>query len=89
MVDASKRSDHSNAFLFGFWKNKRIVIFDTLKQHCTSRQIVAVLTHEIAHWKYNHTLKLMLLNYVNLFFLFFVFSFVINREDIFISFGFD
>eukprot|EP00927_Polykrikos_kofoidii_P078459 TRINITY_DN7527_c1_g1_i1.p1 TRINITY_DN7527_c1_g1~~TRINITY_DN7527_c1_g1_i1.p1 ORF type:complete len:535 (+),score=68.91 TRINITY_DN7527_c1_g1_i1:79-1683(+) len=31
-MDGSKRSAHSNAFMFGFWKNKRIVIFDTLLQ---------------------------------------------------------
>jgi len=31
-MDGSKRSNHSNAFMFGFWKNKRIVLFDTLME---------------------------------------------------------
>ena len=54
-MDGSKRSDHSNAFLFGFGSNKRIVLFDTLITQSTEEEIIAVLAHEIGHWKMWHT----------------------------------
>lgn len=46
-MDGSKRSAHSNAYMYGFFKNKRIVLFDTLLQQCSSKQVVAVLAHEL------------------------------------------
>ena len=49
-VDGSKRSSHSNAYLYGFYKNKRIVIFDTLIKQATVPQILGVLAHELGHW---------------------------------------
>ena len=44
-MDGSKRSAHSNAYMYGFFNNKRIVLFDTLMNHCTEEQVVAVLAH--------------------------------------------
>jgi len=52
-VDGSKRSAHSNAYFFGFWKNKRIVLFDTLLKQ-SHEEILAILCHEMGHWKFNH-----------------------------------
>jgi STE24 endopeptidase len=51
VMDGSKRSSHSNAFMFGFWKNKRIVLFDTLLKQVTESEILAILGHELGHWK--------------------------------------
>jgi STE24 endopeptidase len=56
-MDASKRSRHSNAYFTGIGKVKRIVLFDTLLQQMTHAEIVAVLAHEIGHWKLRHILK--------------------------------
>lgn len=56
-VDGSTRSSHSNAYFFGFGKNKRIVLFDTLINQLNNSEIYAVLCHEIGHWKYSHTFK--------------------------------
>merc|ERR1712031_49421 len=53
-VDGSKRSSHSNAYFFGFWKYKRIVLFDTLL-HLKQEDILAILCHELGHWKFGHT----------------------------------
>ena len=68
----SKRSSHSNAYFYGFFKNKRIVLFDTLiegyvkeeedspsttKKGCNNPEILAVLGHELGHWKLNHVTK--------------------------------
>ena len=54
VVDASKRSKKANAFFAGFGKNKRIALFDTLVQQQTQPEIVAVLAHEIGHYKKKH-----------------------------------
>jgi hypothetical protein len=44
-MDGSKRSAHSNAYMYGFFNNKRIVLFDTLLNHCSEDEVVAVLAH--------------------------------------------
>jgi len=56
VVDGSKRSSHSNAYMFGFGKNKRIVLFDTLMTQVSDDEILSILGHELGHWKLNHTL---------------------------------
>jgi STE24 endopeptidase len=56
-VDEGKRSRHTNAYFTGFGKTKRIVIYDTLLASHTPEEIVAVLAHEIGHWKGRHLLK--------------------------------
>ncbi|RLM79702.1 hypothetical protein C2845_PM12G23300 [Panicum miliaceum] len=56
VVDGSTRSSHSNAYMYGFFKNKRIVLYDTLIQQCSNEdEIVSVIAHELGHWKLNHT----------------------------------
>ena len=61
MVDASKRSHHTNAYFTGIGKVKRIVLFDTLIQKMTEGEILAVLAHEVGHWKKKHILKRIVL----------------------------
>ncbi|MBS1125715.1 MAG: Ste24 endopeptidase [Nitrospirae bacterium] len=56
-VDASRRSRHSNAYFTGIGKVKRIVLFDTLLQQMTQDEVLAVLAHEVGHWKKKHVLK--------------------------------
>lgn len=55
VMDGSKRSGHSNAYMYGFFKNKRIVLYDTLCEQCEEDEVVAVLAHELGHWKLGHT----------------------------------
>jgi STE24 endopeptidase len=43
VIDGSKRSSHSNAYFYGLWKDKRIVLFDTLLDQNTTPEILAVL----------------------------------------------
>lgn len=43
VIDGSKRSSHSNAYFFGLFKNKRIVLFDTLLEDSTHEEILAIL----------------------------------------------
>ncbi|KAF9348497.1 CAAX prenyl protease 1 [Mortierella sp. NVP85] len=88
VIDGSKRSGHSNAYFYGFFKNKRIVLFDTLMEHSDNEQICAVLAHELGHWACNHTLKMLAFNQVQLFAVFYLFSQFIHNKDMYTSFGF-
>lgn len=60
-VDASRRSRHSNAYFTGIGKVKRIVLFDTLIAQMSHAEILAVLAHELGHWKKGHIWKGLLL----------------------------
>ena len=56
-VDASRRSRHANAYFSGIGRVKRIVLFDTLLETMSRGEILAVLAHEVGHWKKKHVLK--------------------------------
>jgi STE24 endopeptidase len=60
-VNASKRSRHSNAYFSGIGRVKRIVLFDTLLESMSRREILAVLAHEVGHWKKRHVMKRIIL----------------------------
>jgi STE24 endopeptidase len=60
-VDASRRSRHSNAYFTGIGRVKRIVLFDTLIEQMSEDEVLAVLAHEVGHWKKRHVLKRILL----------------------------
>jgi len=149
VVDGSTRSNHSNAYFYGFFKNKRIVLFDTLmesyvspskgseeaetvdelkdesvenestegeefpvpdtepkqekeekkekekvekkekKKGCTDDEVVAVLGHELGHWKCNHVLKNMIASQMNIFLCFAVFAVLVQKQELFNAFGFE
>lgn len=141
VVEGSKRSSHSNAYFYGFYKNKRIVLFDTLiedykpaedkndsenkpeeaekdgeipatadkedekekepsegepsevtetckKTGCNNEEILAVLAHELGHWKLGHNLKNIVISQVNLFLCFFLFALLVEQKVLFDAFGF-
>jgi STE24 endopeptidase len=89
VVDGSKRSNHSNAYFFGFFRNKRIVLFDTLIEKNTEDEIEAVLAHELGHWFYSHTFQNLIIAQMHFFAMFYVFSVVINVSSMYTQFGFD
>lgn len=64
VMDASKRSSHGNAYFTGFGKNKRIVFFDTLLKELSSKEILAILAHELGHLKLRHVLKSLIASVV-------------------------
>ena len=159
VVENSKRSTHSNAYFYGFYNNKRIVLFDTLLEKgvvpeldskqdekreektsddnkpsqtdedcedkpeisggeegnpdeepvdskpeksescegkstankrigCNTDEILAVLSHELGHWKFNHVLKHIVIAQVNLFASFAAFAVLVNQKPLFEAFGF-
>jgi len=150
VVEGSKRSSHSNAYFFGFYKSKVIVLFDTLLtkspfaedkeepaaadasasvdeadnekeadeseesvqteqpkkseeettdaddtsakkvgKGCTDEEILAILGHELGHWKCNHIMINLFISQVNLLFSFFVFGLLVNNKVLYESFGFE
>ncbi|MBN2803398.1 MAG: M48 family metallopeptidase [Deltaproteobacteria bacterium] len=60
-MDGSKRSAHSNAFITGFGNSKRIVLFDTLIEKLETSQLMAVLAHELGHYKLGHIKKRLII----------------------------
>ncbi len=54
VMDASRRTAHGNAYFTGLFGQKRVVLFDTLLEAMGSRQVVAVLAHELGHFKLHH-----------------------------------
>jgi STE24 endopeptidase len=56
VIDGSKRSTKANAYFTGIGPKKRIVLYDTLINDLSKEEIVAVLAHEIGHYKKKHTL---------------------------------
>lgn len=64
VIDGSKRSTKSNAYFSGLGGNKKIVLFDTLVEKQENKEIVAVLAHEIGHYKLRHTLTGLLMSIV-------------------------
>jgi len=61
VVDASKRSGHSNAYFTGLGRQKRVVLFDTLIEQLSQQELLAVLAHELGHMKKKHIVKRMVL----------------------------
>lgn len=88
VMDGSKRSGHSNAYMYGFFNNKRIVLYDTLINQCTEDQVVAVLAHELGHWKLSHTLCLMAFGQLVMFLQFCAFTLFRSSSHLFAEFGF-
>ena len=54
VIDGSKRSSKANAFFSGIGKKKKIVLYDTLINNHTTEELVAVLAHEVGHFKKKH-----------------------------------
>jgi len=60
-MDASRRSRHSNAYFTGIGRVKRIVLYDTLLTQMNRQEILAILAHEVGHWKKGHVWKRLLM----------------------------
>jgi STE24 endopeptidase len=90
VIDGSKRSAHSNAYFTGLpWiGKKKIVIYDTLLEKSTEKEVEAVLAHELGHWQMNHTSRLLFISQAHLFYMFALFSVFINNRSLYADFGF-
>jgi len=86
VIDGSRRSSKSNAFFTGFGRNKRIALFDTLIAQHTVPELVAVLAHEIGHYKKKHIVQGMVISILHFGLLFFLLSIFINSQGLYHAF---
>lgn len=88
IMDASKRSGHSNAYFTGLGKNKRIVLYDTLVNQLSTDEIEAVLAHELGHYKHRHIIKRQCVTIPLIFAALFAISMLIKNPQLYSGFGF-
>jgi STE24 endopeptidase len=86
VIDGSRRSSKSNAFFTGFGKHKRIALFDTLIASHTVPELVAVLAHEIGHYKMKHVLRSTVLSIIHLGVMLCLLSVFLSHEGLFQAF---
>ncbi len=87
IMDGSKRSKKANAFFSGIGKKKKIVLFDTLVENHTTDELVAVLAHEVGHFKKKHILWSYILSVLQVFFTLFILSLMVFNEDLSFALG--
>jgi len=82
IIDGSKRSTKANAYFSGFGPKKRIVLFDTLQKELSEEEIVAVLAHEMGHYKKKHVLLNLVLSVIVTGLMLFLLSEVVNSPSL-------
>ncbi|MDB6070496.1 MAG: peptidase [Verrucomicrobiales bacterium] len=87
VIDGSRRSTKGNAFFAGFGKNKRIALFDTLIEKHPQPELLAVLAHEIGHFKRGHITQRLVLAVVQMAVLFLLMGTVLNHAPLHAAFG--
>ncbi|MBG90399.1 MAG: peptidase M48 [Actinobacteria bacterium] len=85
-MDGSKRSTKTNAFFTGIGRFRRVVLFDTLINVHTVSQLVAIVAHEIGHYKRAHIYKMIVMNCLSSLLMFFVLGKFINHPGLFDAF---
>jgi len=86
-MDGSKRSAHSNAYFTGLGRSKRIVLFDTLLEQMTINQGLAVLAHEMGHYKLKHIVRMLIVQTVFLLIGLYLLSLLLHYDPLFAAFG--
>jgi len=86
VMDGSRRSSKANAYFSGLGKNKRIALFDTLIEKHTVDELVAIIAHEVGHYKKKHNIKGIIMGVVQTGIMFYLLSLFINNEGLFSAF---
>ena len=87
VIDGSKRSNKSNAYFSGLGAKKSIVLFDTLIKELSEEEIVAVLAHEVGHYKEKHIYKSMILSVIQIGIMFFLLGYFLKSSSVSRAFG--
>jgi len=87
VMDGSKRSSKANAFFSGFGKRKKVVLYDTLLEQHPPDEVVAVLAHEIGHYKKKHVKWGMLISCLEVGLLLYLLSLVLFSEEMSTALG--
>lgn len=81
-MDGSKRSTKLNAFFTGFGKFRKIVFYDTLLEKLSESEVLAVLAHEMGHFKLKHIIKMLLASIVQTGIMFYLLSLFIGNSGL-------
>jgi len=87
VMDGSKRSSKANAYFTGLGPKKRIVLFDTLIEDLEEEEIVAVLAHEVGHYKKKHTTTGLILATLQSAIMFYLFSLFVGADSFAVALG--
>jgi STE24 endopeptidase len=87
VIDGSKRSTKANAYFSGFGKEKRITLYDTLINDLEEDEIVAVLAHEVGHYKKKHILFNLSASILLTGFTLFILSIFVNNPEVSLAIG--
>jgi STE24 endopeptidase len=87
VINGSKRSTKANAYFTGLGAKKRIVLYDTLINNMETEEIVAVLAHEIGHYKNKHVVQSLLISLLHTGIVLFVFSLLVNSKALSMALG--
>ena len=87
VIDGSKRSTKANAYFSGFGKQKRVTLFDTLINDLEEEEIVAVLAHEVGHYKRKHIIFNLFSSILLTGFTLFILSLFVNYEEVSLAIG--
>lgn len=87
VMDGSKRSNKANAFFSGIGRKKKIVLYDTLINNHSTEELVAVLAHEVGHYKKKHIIFGYVLSVVQVVFTLFILSRMVQSENVSLALG--
>lgn len=87
VIDGSKRSSKANAYFSWFGPKKRIVLFDTLIADLSTEELVAVLAHEIGHYKRKHTLQMLAMSILQTWLILYIFSLALGVPEVSYALG--
>ncbi len=87
VIDGSKRSNKANAYFTGLGSKKRIVLYDTLIKDHTTEELVAVLAHEVGHYKKKHTIKTIIISLIETAMMLYILSWFISNPVLSESLG--
>ncbi|MFK5974792.1 MAG: M48 family metallopeptidase, partial [Flavobacteriaceae bacterium] len=87
VIDGSKRSTKANAYFSGFGKEKRVTLYDTLINDLEEDEIVAVLAHEVGHYKRKHIVFNLTASILTMGLTLFILSIFINTPQISLAIG--
>lgn len=87
VIDGSKRSTKANAYFSGFGKQKRVTLYDTLIRSLSEEEIVAVLAHEVGHYKKNHIIYQLIISVLSMGLTLFLLSLFLSKPEFSLAIG--
>ena len=87
-MDGSKRSAHSQAYFFGIFGKKQIVVYDTLIEKTSVKEILAIVGHELGHWKHKHNIVMIVMQVSVIGIFLGTLSLMLENDKFYYDFGF-